>query len=333
MSAQMELYHCPDSTPFPVAWLRPDDGTRLWVRDAAHWPAPLCPLEAALHERGWGSGARAFDEAELPMLPIVRQFYAPQGYMYVDPTPAPPEEQRHAEAAIDRLTARYGGVLGVWEGFALPRIQDAFRFLDAADERTPLPSLVDAWFVSLMLSMVAAQPAWLLRQRLHTLCAEALTDEGPLLAWDLLSGTENATLTANAAVWEAAQLAAASPAVQAHLLDPADEPSVAALGDVPGAAAFIAAVQRLLQRYGQRAESWNLLAPTWAEDPVRLLRLLRQLLVSPTPSPGDAVVAAAVRRDARMANVEVALGAAPDLRDRFRELRAETAGYVPVVEG
>jgi pyruvate,water dikinase len=293
----------------------------------------VCPLEAALHSLGHRDGLRAFAEAAIPVQPFLRQVYVLNGYLYFDYAPAPPEEQHRTEEAINRFADRSGGVLGAWEGFALPRVQTACRLLDDADDATPVAALADAWYYAWMLTMAALRPAGMLQERLRVLCIHAFGEDGALLASELVSGSANATLAANAALWEAAQSAAAIPAVRTLLLDARAKPDLGALRTVPGSASFVAAIEGLLARYGRRAESWNLLAHTWSEDPAPLIGLLRQLLTSSAPPPAEALAAAVGRRAALSVEVEARLPATPGLRARFRDLVAEAPDFVPVKEG
>ena len=293
----------------------------------------MSPLEAALHRLGREEGHHAFAEAGIPVPMFLRAFVIAQGHFYMTTAALPPEEMRAALEAVERLAEEHGGMAGVWERYCRPRVEAACRLLQEADTDTPLTVLAGAWHYAWMMTMLASLPAWVVVTRLTNLLRETLGDEAVRLAAELASGATNATLDANQALWDLAQLARQAPVVHAALLEADGAGVLDAVRAAPDSEAFLAAFTRYLDRYGVRCEFWDVLSPTWSERPEVPLGLVRRLRVSGAPSPADVVREGIARREALMQETAERLPDNHETRLRFNALVLAATGYVPVREG
>jgi phosphohistidine swiveling domain-containing protein len=328
------VYTCADGTEFPVAWEDPADIEQTWLRDTSHWPNPVAPVEPEMWRLARPGSARAYAEAEVLAPPQFRYFLFPQGYLYLRVSPLAPEEVAYQAQAAERLVERMGGVLPVWEHHCLPRIVETCRWLQAAGEDTPVAALADAMGYAFNLTHVAGPVVlWSVFEPLREFCVEQFGPEGDLLAYELTQGYDNATLAVDQELWELAQLARALPPVRDALRTSAPEEALAAVRAAAGSGPFLAAFERLLERYRRRAEGWDLLSPTWGERPSSPLALVRRLLVEDAPSPAKATRQAAARREAVMQATKARLADRPATLAHFRALLEPAAWYVAVREG
>jgi pyruvate,water dikinase len=133
--------------------------------------------------------------------------------------------------------------------------------------------------------------------------------EGEALANDLMAGFPNKSLESATRLWDLAQEARKSPAVETLLRDQPPSAFLAKLDTVAGGLEYRDSLQRYLDEYGHRNESFSELSyPTWREDPRFPLLMMKRYLDSPPESAPAAMHARTVaRRDARLAEVSARL--------------------------
>ena len=330
MAAFETVYTCPDGTPFPVTWECEEDERGAWMRDDSHWPRPVAPLDAALWRLAEPGLARAYAEGGLTPPPEFSRIYAPQGHMYCDDRPFSADEMAQREIKVERLSDEYGGMLGAWEGFCLPRVKAACRLLQDADATTPFAVLADAAGYAFNMTQVAGGVAGLAFRRLAAFCTATLGGNGDVLTVGLTQGCANVTLDADQALWDLAHRARATPAVAEAILTADAASTLDALRAVDGGQEFIDAFDAFLSRYGLRTETWDVLSPTWQERPEIPLMLIRRMVADERPRPADALRAVEERRITLVQRTEERLPATT--REQFRTLLAAAAPYVAVRE-
>lgn len=327
------VYARADGTDLLVEWEHAEDADYLWQRESIHWPLPLAPLEVATWRFGRNAVERAFAEAGMPVPALFLSPVFSHGLLYLRMSPLPPDEQQRLVDGALRFSQRCGGPLAVWEEYSLPKIRASCQKLDTAAAGTPIAALADAYGYANFQTQVALMPAQVAAQGLTVFCNKAFGAESEAAAIELTTGSANATLDADQALWEVAQLAMNEPAVREALLAGVGSGALDAIGNLPGGVAFRAAFARYLERFGGRAQSWDLLSPTWQERPAIALGLVVQLLRSEAPAPVSALQQSARRREALVEELEQRLGSDEAARASFRELLAGAASYVAIREG
>ncbi len=323
------VYTCPDGSLFPVVWEDPAHAAHTFRWNQDHYPRPLLPLTAALDRLMDPGRSRAHEEAAVPRPANFRPWLVVNGFQYVRSSPLSTEEEAARQDAAERFAARHGGSWDAWANYCQPRITAACRWLQQAPDTTPVATLAEragyAW------SLTFVQDVGYTMYRLIRFCIEAFGTQGEALAYELTQGYPNATLDLNQALWQVAQLAGHAPALRQSFLETPPAKLRALLTTADGEAVLLA-FDACLERYGWQAQGWDLACPTWNEQPEVPLTLMRRMLRDRVPSPATATAAAAVRREALVRELEARLPNDAD-RQRFHELRAPTAAYVPVREG
>jgi phosphohistidine swiveling domain-containing protein len=342
------LYRCTDGTPFPVTWDDPADAERPWVRSPGHWPDPLPPLEFALLRLGQPGADRAYAEVGLPVPYVFRRQIAANGYLFMDGRSMTPAEEAAMLPLVTALADRHGGALGVWEQYCLPRLHQAADAVLAAGPGADLAFLAETWAYGINQTQVSFEVIHAAQVALAQFCVSFagqgpgqtagaasvtpnVTIEAGRLSLELTAGTANLTIAADQALWELAEQVRANPVLVEAVAGCTDRGDLAALASLPGGPDFLAAFEAFLQRWGNRAQSWELLAPTWRERPATPLLLLRRFLTDCPPSPRAVMQASAADRDALVQATEARL-ANDSGRERFRALLAAASAYVTVRE-
>ncbi len=325
------IYACADGTPFPVVWENPAEAALTYRWNQDHLPLPFPPLALAIERLREPGRLRAHDEAGVPVPVQFRTVVLPHGFQYVRLTPLTPEDAAEMSEACDRIVEACGDVRAVWDTWGLPRIQAACAQLQAADDTTAIASLADTFGYGHAQSFVPMPAVTLALSRLTAFLAEVMGPEAERLAFELGQGYANGTLAVDQALWELARLVEQSPRTRAALLSAAPDEALDAVRRA-GDAAFLAALDALLDQYGERAGGWDLTSPTWRERPATPLALVRGMVERPSTSATAATAEAAQRREALIVETEARL---PDEvgRERFRALLAPMEHYVYVREG
>ena len=324
-------YSCTDGTPFPVTFATDEDAQLSWHLEQEHCIGPGTPLAVELDWLGRPGAARAYAEAEVPFPSAWRNGPDANGFAYyLDSFPGP-DEMAATVAACARLVQEYGSALGIWRDFSLPRVRAACTWLQGADADVPLAELSAQQAYAIHHTMVSSMVTWNDMQLVTAVLQDLFGAEAELLAAELSQGYESATLNGDQRLWEIARLAAADESVTTALA--ADDPSsaMARLRNEGTAAAFFSSLDDFLAEYGDRAETWTVDSPTWAEQANGLWAQIRRLTSDGVASPDEAVRAGAGRRTELLASIEARL---PDeaVRARLRRRVDRLSCYVPVRE-
>ena len=167
--------------------------------------------------------------------------------------------------------------------------------------------------------------------RLTALLAEHAGGDATLLAYEVTQGGENASQLVDGEIWELGSLARTMPAVSRHDRGGTDGGALEALRDSDDAAEFIRAFDALISKHGARSQGWELVTPTWREQPEAAMTLVRAQLGSEGVAPKALTERSEERRRAAM---DQALAHLPSERHaEFASVVAELDGYVAVREG
>jgi len=287
-------------------------------------------MELWLRENYQFGADHAWEEAGLEPPPRFyrRQFAGPFLYMRMTPYPS----ARMAEITSRYLTVarRHGNVLGFWQQYCQPRIQQACNELAGAAANASLRSSAEVWGYGHHQTFTSVALLGEATTRLTALLAESVGDDATLMAFEVTQGGENASQAIDSEIGELATLARQTPAVTRILESNGKKEALEALRREPGAGAFVAAFDALLERHGSRSQGWQIALPTWGERPEAPMALVRAHLESAGVSPAEMTA----RSDARRREAtERALARLPESKHAdFAAIVTELDGYVSVRE-
>jgi phosphohistidine swiveling domain-containing protein len=311
---------------FPVTWADPADEALFWQHDAMHFPDPLAPMEAAMLEntlgQGFTYGANAYNA---PLRVEVRTI---NGYEYqsmVPMTGTPDELAAQGALAEASIRTAIGSIDELWGEKVLPEVREHLGFWDSFDlegaTRAAFAAHVEQTWARLArvweLHFEIVLPAYLAISEFDELYGGLFEDAGPLDSYRLLEGLPNMTVEVGQELWRLSRVAIATPAVRDVLTSRATADVLAALYATAAGRAFLAELERYLDRYGRRADKWTIVAPSWTEDPAPAIESLRDFVRRPESD------APAVTTQAAAAGREQAIAAA---RERLSDYPAPVAG-------
>ena len=300
-------YSCFDGSPFPVTFLDAGDVELRWVIDREHSPTAMSPLADAVRRIGRPGAERAFVDSGVPIPSwLLREPPLANGFDYVADVPMPADEREEFAPAIELLTVRHGGTLGVWHQHSLPRAEAACTQLREAPIDTTFAELARlrelAWGHTTVAGIVSQRDI----RAVVAACTEMFGGGAELVAHRLAQGYGNDTIDADTDLWSIAGLE-------------------------PGSVAAGVATRAFLDDSGSVATSWSIDHPTLEERPDLLhvqLGLLRR-------HPQREIAASrrdAVERRAQLAADVVARLPNAEARQRFERAVSRLDAFVPVRE-
>ena len=313
------------ATDFTLA--DPADAALFWQHDAMHFPDPLSPMESAMIERaighGFTYGVRAYNAPLAAM--EVRTINGYQYQSMVPMTGTPDEMAAQGALAEASVRAAIAAIDELWSERILPEVREHLGFWDSFDlegaTRAALAAHVEQTWERLLrvweLHFLVVIPAYLAISEFDELYRGLFPDSGPLESYRLLEGLPNMTVEVGQALWRLSRSAIASREVrdvfESH--DGADIPL--ALYRSSAGRAFLAELEAYLDRYGRRADTWTIVAPSWTEDPTPAIESLRDFVRRPeADAPAVTTQAAAAARDRAVAAA----------RKRLRDYPAQVVG-------
>ena len=215
----------------------------------------------------------------------------------------------------------------MWDRYCLPRLQACCRLLEEADSSAdPMFLMVTRFkgFAWTALAIRFVNPRFV---ELSRFLASEVGDEAILLTQELQQGYQHETQTADRALWEVAQAVRSSPALLRALESEPDTFHQRLMSDD----SFSQRFGKFIEAYGDRAEDWDISAPTYREHPEVALSLIRLLALGQAQSPDDALADAALRRQVAIEGIATRLN---DEKGReFLGMVENIADRVPIVEG
>ena len=312
---------------FTVDWPSPDDALQSWRWDADHNPFPATPLSVEF-SRGSPEGP-----ARLPRAGV-RQSINVHGYRYSTGRGGGMRRAGIEGADLDDQLAR---IDEIWENGWRAQIEREANEVEYGDyEALSLDQLVrrmekyrDQIANHMNIMFKAMDIVSSARDRLSDFLTEKLGESADVerLVSELLEGQWNASLEANAALWDVSQIARQVPEVERMLR----EGDAAGLLDLPStdAASFRNALDAWLERYGRRSGDYSeLMEQTWKEEPGPVIKLLSGYL--DREDPRASIPRANARKQAVMAEISARLSDAD--RQTFEQLVISVAKYLPVKE-
>jgi hypothetical protein len=319
----MEAAILSPTVAFPEDWDAPVEANGTHYFDPMHFPFPICPLTISAHGPAFGVGfAQAAQEYHVPFKRVVvlaRNLYRFEWHEMDIPASAD-EARRVGEAAEAAVKMELGRLLERWEAEHLPAIRAHISRLREMDiERA------SAAEVALLLDEADAihRDVWLIHFRIaipmlggiqvfDEFYADVFGGEGDGHA--LLVGVESESVKAGLGLYDLAVRAKDLGLAPVFRDTPSDE-LLGVLEGTEAGRAFLGELRAYLDEYGLRQDLFDLMTPTWLEDPTFALSSVRNYIQAGR----DERAAYAAKQQA----AEEALAAA----------RAELAAYPEAVRG
>lgn len=318
---------------FPVAWEEPGDEKLFWLFDRMHTPGQSSPMDLSFWRvlySGFKSGHGFYG---IPMDMRVQQINT---FIYAANLAPPPTEE---EAALipERVGAAMGQLQSLWDDEWLPAIREHLAFWDSFDlTAATMPQLIAHLDESLerteelfSLHFRIVVPVYSAISGFDDFYQESFGQENPFGSYALLEGFPNKTVEIGQALFRLSRQALLDPTV-AKVLASGQGNAEAQLQQTEAGRRFLMALDGFLQEYGHRSELWSISYPSWIEDPTPVYRTLRDYLGQPDLNLDSDLVAAAVRRDERIAATRTKLQGYPQpVVEQFEFLlRAAQVGTV-----
>lgn len=321
------VYRAADGREFPVEWADAEEASHTWSFDAEHNPTPMTPLDYDAWQLARAGASRARVEAGFPDW----SFFGPSkwvhGFSYYRDWDMPASVGKELARASVRRLEEYGSQAGFWNGYCLPRIQETVDSLKAATGQEPVERYCELYGFGMEHTFIFIEDGSALRK----LCESAFGEEGDRIAVELTQGFPSATIEADQALWELAELARKSPALASAIRDGAA--TVAAIEGLEGGQAFAAAFDTYMDTYGWRSLDWDPFSPTWRDRPETAFAVIRRTLVEGSPAPLETMRQTRQRREAVLAAALERLAGEPERQEELRSHAAKTERYLEVKEG
>jgi pyruvate,water dikinase len=328
--SQAPSVRCDDGTVIPFGWVYPDAPAYEWLRDRAHWPEPMTPMEVSLRALSLPGVDRAWNEIGMEPLALFRRFQIVGPFLYVRMTPYPPERMAEIVPRYMEVRRQFGGALQFWQQYGERRIRQACSDIAVMRPGTSLVALAEAWGYGFHQTFTSASLLTVANIQLTALLAEYAGSDATLLSFEVTQGGENASQAIDGEIWRLSELAHSSPVVTEILVAEHDD-AIKVLRGEPGATEFLGAFDALIDRHGGRSQGWNLRAETWDERPEAALALVRAQLDAACTTPAERAARTAARR---LEATERALAVLPQERHKqFCALVDQLEGYVTIREG
>jgi phosphohistidine swiveling domain-containing protein len=347
---------------FPVGWDDPADAKLLWRLDPLHFPEPLPVLEHDLHQGLNVEGTnRALESYHFPFRWVMRDIH---GYLYtsVIPLNGPPEfvmrlvhhagriapglvkglqdkaVVRMSERYLEPVRARLEDLGGYWEKELMPEVESLLARWRAFD-------LESASWEALLAHLEWTLEANVQVGKLHGLIAmpylygwsefdelykELFPDSDPFESHRLTQGFDNQFLKGDRQLWGLGRKALTMPAVQEILESEAAVDVIPALRQTAAGQVFLEEFERFIAEHGHRNAFIHYSKPGWGEDPVPVIKVLKDYITQLDRDMSSELAAEAAERERRVSEVRTRLQSKPQaLRDEFdRQLKTAQAAVL-----
>ena len=285
---------------FPVTWEDERDRTLLWRWDDIHSPLPASPMTVSIWAESIAHGsAKAAQRLHRTGRSLRRRI---NGYSYSADLPdeSTADERAAQQAAMEHAVAT---TRERWDREFLPILERDLAYMRQVDaESATDPHLLELfeeflerqqnhWDIHFQVvfpvSTAAESMAELYRQVMGP-----VPEEEPFL---LLQGIDNKSVETGRAIQALTEQARIRPRVARLLSQEVDATAVCReLEGIPSGREFLAKLNGFLEVYGDRPTGFDMVYPSWREDPSFVILNVRSYLASP-PRDLDVETAAAAQ--------------------------------------
>ncbi len=326
---------------FPVTWETPEHAQLLWFWDQMHHPHPVTPLTEAIDgpafTGGIGKAARALF---MPIKTFHVSSFNCYWYYGNEPLIEAPDETAARDKRLEaEMMRRAPRVLQDWENVYFPEVMtlnERLRDYPYADACTnELAGFLDEvcasrerqWELHFLAVMPAMGAAFQFAQVYEDTFGEPEDNEH----YQMLQGYPNKSVEAGEAMYDLAQEAKAAPPVAETIRQAPADRVLSELSRSTAGKEFVGKLNAYLDTYGWRSDQFELMDPSWREDPTPLIHNLRGYLRQDATDPRREQAKAA---DERERLVKEMLERAPDqaARNQLQMLVSVAQQYLPVQE-
>ena len=340
--AVTESHPIPVSDEFPVHWADPADAQLFWIRDVAHQPYAITPLNTTLIQTGFSEGAsRAISRLSMPVDQIRNAAYNGYVYLALHPVQGTPAELAARFQEMKRITMELGAtVLQDWRETFEPQVLAHCDAILAHDYDTPSTAevaryvggfydiAVDLWDIHMRVNIPPMNAVFGLEEFVGEVVGPAAVEQSRLL----LQGFDNKSIETGRAFWDLRRWVREDQGFTALLNQAGTVDGQVSVDEHPRTAEFRERWQAFLDTYGWRSDKFLEIGhPSWREDQTTPLAQLKGFLAKPdSDDPYEAHRRQAAERDQLVAEMEKQLPA--EAVPQFRGLLALAQQYIPIAE-
>ncbi len=342
MAALTTTYHYENGSDFPVEWPNAEIAEREYWWNSQHTPFASTPLSIDYLSTVWSrNGPKDF--VHVSGGHFIDTIVHPHGYMYIPqrpPTP-PTTVAPELQAIRERFTREAPNLWKSWKAEHEPIVvKSSHTIKNSTFPSMPLPAmaarlreLVDLAADGFDLTMVAAGPMMAAHLPLVAFCQAEFDEDAGALVEELEGGYSNRTTSADAQMWQLANILRNNPELQKRLqtIDAAD--IITTLAATPNGALFSKGLAKYIEQYGFRAEVWfELTTPTQVENLQMVLDELQRAAACDEPDPHLATIKSARIRRATTRRLQKRLEGKLEKLAQFNRVLEVASQYVPIKE-
>ncbi len=286
-NADVKGTRLPEPADFPVTWDDEEEPTRLWTWDEFHSPLPASTMSTSMGQVTRMGMGQASKETGTYRPGGLRKFF--NGYPYGTSTAVEQTEEEKTERER-LLDLAVGSALDKWLNEWRPGLERDLEHMKSVD----LASLndTDLWatlqeFLGLnrhhwYLHHLLVMPAMTAADRLKKIYLEIMGDDAEDTAHMLLRSSNSKTVQAIEALDALAAGAQASDEVASVIKGERDATAIIeAMGRHEDGVKWLAKFDAYIYEFGYRPGGFDMLFPTWKENPAASFDLIRSRLLSP----------------------------------------------------
>jgi phosphohistidine swiveling domain-containing protein len=341
----MQLDAVPVPDDFPVEWEAPEDEQLSFMLSHDHLPNPISMLDFEFYRDAVEHAvALVAGLAEGPIRGWRLRRINTYVYQANLPVDVPEEEQSgRAERSEQTVRAAIDLLPGRWENETLPEVKRRLAWFDGFDlDGATTPALAEhleeCWRKGIELwdlHFMDILPAYLAISEFDELYRELFTDSDMLDSFKALQGLPSTTGEVAERLWALSRRALPHPDVRAALDHATSAEVVAALRESEAGRDFLAELDRFLDEYGKRTDSWVPSSTSWLEDPSIVLKNIRELAGrSEEEAPAIATERMREERERHLREVRARLDGYPEaVREQFESLLAAASAATVAHDG
>ncbi|NQW17838.1 MAG: hypothetical protein HQ478_10185 [Chloroflexi bacterium] len=312
----------PEPPDFPVTWADDEEPTRLWSWDDFHAPLPSSTMSTSMGKVTHAGMSRASKETGTYSPGGVRKIV--NGYPYGASTGSEPTDEEKAERE-QLLDAALNTALDRWNNEWRPGLERDLAQMKAVD----LGSLSDAelwealqeflrlnshhWYLHHLLVMPANTAA----DRLKKIYIEIMGPEAEDSAHMLLRSDNSKTVQAIEALDDLAVRAQASDRIATAIRENRDAQVImGALREHEDGAEWLVRFDEYIYEFGYRPGGFDMVFPTWKENPAASFDLIRSRLLTPETTGNKEAELRSIKSDL-IKDVREKVAADAELLERF----------------
>ena len=272
---------------FPVVWERNEDSSLLWSWDDIHSPLPSSTLSASISEATIEPGASKAGRELGPQERRLSRLINGYSYSATLPGEETPEQEEVQRRLMDEAVAntRYR-----WDTEFLPKLERDLTYMRSLDigssDNAQLLQYLDEFFEIQRdhwhIHFLVVFPVSVATEHMATLYREIVgdvPDEEPYL---LLQGIDNKSLEVDRSLRDPAIAARHSKQVaRVFAEETSPEAITSCLSLSSQGTAFLSKVDGFLSIYGYRSTGFDLVYPSWKEDPSFVMLTIKSYLSRP----------------------------------------------------